>query len=110
MTKRLIIIQFIINRIKITGSSKSLNLSLRPKIDMITIIPIEPILRFIPKDQKFKMLPMISPKMDRIITLVIKLKFIATTTVVNNQEINNDKKGFFGRADFSMESSLIEID
>ena len=60
-------------------------------MDMMTMIPTDPILRLAPKDQNFKRLPMSSPKMESIITLVIKLKFIATTPAVTNAAINTDK-------------------
>ena len=62
---------------------------------MIRMIPIEPIFKLILKDQNFKTFPIIKPKIESMITLVIKLNFIETTPAVITIEINIDKKGFF---------------
>ena len=91
MTIILMIIQLIINKIKTHGSSKSLNLSLSPSMDMMTIIPIEPILRLIPKDQNFKTLPMTKPKIESMITLMIKSNSNQTTVPVINTPISKDQ-------------------
>ena len=85
------IIQFIINKIKTQGSSKPSNLSLSPSMDMITIIPIEPILRLMPKDQNFKIFPITNPKIESIITLTIKSNSNQTTVPVINTAISIDQ-------------------
>ena len=65
MTKILMIIQLIINKIKNPRElKKPANLSLSPSMDMITMIPTEPILRLIPKDQNFKIFPITNPKIE----------------------------------------------
>jgi hypothetical protein len=61
---------------------------------MIRMIPIEPIFKLILKDQNFKTFPMINPKIESMITFVIKLNFMATTPAVKTIAIKTDKKGF----------------
>ena len=60
-------------------------------MDMITMIPTEPILRLIPKDQNFKIFPITNPKIESIITLTIKSNSNQTTVPVINTAISIDQ-------------------